>query len=150
MKEASSSFRAHGIDVAYSTIITAKIKEKLLSSAFPDSLYRVSREEYEEEIKKVYKSVADECIKLQDKVGNYSADRMNVYKEKEEAIKKILAETPNASQIEEMLSLAEYDISEFFEMYGEDKIKEAVKYAKDLKDRYTALWLNYDLFEGEL
>ena len=140
----------HGIDVAYSTIITAKIKEKLLGSAFPDSLYRVSREEYEEEIKKVYKSVADECIKLQDKVGNYSADRLNVYKEKEEAIRKILAETPNASQIEEMLSLAEYDISEFFEMYGEDKIKEAVKYAKDLKDRYTALWLNYDLFKGEL
>lgn len=140
----------HGIDVAYSTIITAKIKEKLLNSVFPDSLYRVSREEYEEEIKKVYKSVADECIKLQDKVGNYSADRLNVYKEKEEAIRKILAETPNASQIEEMLSLAEYDISEFFEMYGEDKIKEAVKYAKDLKDRYTALWLNYDLFKGEL
>ena len=27
--------------------------------------------------------------------------------------------------------------------YGEEKIRDAVKYAKDLKDRYTVLWLYY-------
>ena len=29
------------------------------------------------------------------------------------------------------------------------KIKDAVLYAKDLKDRYTVLWLNYKYFKGE-
>ncbi len=140
----------HGLDVAYSTVITAKIREKILNEDFPDALYRVNRDEYVENINKVYKSVADECIKLQDKVGNYAADRLGIYKKKEKEIKKILADTPNAEQIEKMLSLAELDMAEFYEIYSEEKIKMAVKYAKDLKDRYTVLWLNYDLFKGEL
>ena len=29
------------------------------------------------------------------------------------------------------------------------KIKDAVLYAKDLKDRYTVLWLNYKYFKGD-
>ena len=35
-------------------------------------------------------------------------------------------------------------------MYGAEKINDAVWYAKDLKDRYTVLWLNYDLFGKDL
>ena len=30
-----------------------------------------------------------------------------------------------------------------------DKIKDAISYAKELKDRYTVLWLYYDLFGGK-
>ena len=33
---------------------------------------------------------------------------------------------------------------------GKKKINDAVAYAKDLKDRYTVLWLNYDLFGDEI
>ena len=36
--------------------------------------------------------------------------------------------------------------SDFEKMYGSEKIKDAVLYAKDLKDRYTVLWLNYEFF----
>ena len=32
-------------------------------------------------------------------------------------------------------------MKEFVNLYGEAKIKDAVHYAKDLKDRYTVLWL---------
>ena len=35
---------------------------------------------------------------------------------------------------------------EIREFYGEDKIKDAYLYAKDLKDRYSVLWMYYDLF----
>jgi hypothetical protein len=38
------------------------------------------------------------------------------------------------------------DVNEFYALYGKEKIKDAILYAKDLKDRYTVLWLNYDLF----
>ena len=54
---------------------------------------------------------------------------------------------PSAEKIKEMLSLCQLDISEFYELYGKEKIENAVKYAKDLKDRYTVLWLNYDIGE---
>jgi hypothetical protein len=47
-----------------------------------------------------------------------------------------------------MLEKVKMDISEFYSLYGEGKIKDAIKYAKDLKDRYTVLWLNYDLGEN--
>lgn len=137
---------SHGIDVAYSTVVTAEIKEKVLKSAFPDALYRLSREAYTEKMNQIYKSVADGCIALQDKVGHYAKDRLGVYKQKEEEIRKILSEAPSAEEIKNMLSLVGLDIQEFYDLYGAQKINDAILYAKDLKDRYTVLWLSYDLF----
>lgn len=139
---------SHGIDVAYSTIITAQIKEKVLKSEFPDVLYRLSRPDYIEKMNQIYKSVANGCISLQDRVGNYAADRLSVYKNKKEEIGKILSDTPSSKEIKNMLRLAELDMEEFYNMYGTQKINDAIMYAKDLKDRYSVLWLNYDLFGG--
>lgn len=142
-------YLAHGIDVAYSTVVTAEIREKIRKSEFPDKIYRMNREEYEDKIREIYKSVADECILLQDKVGNYSADRICVYKEKYNEILDILSEMPSAKEIEEILGYAGLDMTEFYGTYPADKVKDAVLYAKDLKDRYTVLWLYYDLFGGD-
>ena len=33
-------------------------------------------------------------------------------------------------------------------MYGKEKIETALCFAKDLKDRYTVLWMYYDLLVG--
>ena len=137
----------HGIDVAYSTVITSKIREKLLNSEFPDTIYRLTDDEYREKMQAVYKNVADGCMALQEKVGNYSTERAGVYKEKESEIKAILSESPTADEIEKMLLVAGLDMSEFYEKYSEEKIQDAVLYAKDLKDRYSVLWLNYDLYD---
>ena len=38
---------------------------------------------------------------------------------------------------------------DFKKMYGSEKIQDATLYAKDLKDRYTILWLYYKLKKGE-
>ena len=49
----------------------------------------------------------------------------------------------------EMLSLAErvgLDKKEFDALYGKKKIDDALLFAKDLKDRYSVLWMYYDLF----
>ena len=35
------------------------------------------------------------------------------------------------------------DYNEFVKLYGQKKIDDAVLYAKDLKDRYSVLWLAY-------
>lgn len=136
---------AHGTDVAYSTVITAQIREQLIKMKFPKKIYRTTDEKLKEELRSVYYSVADGCYNLQKKLGTYENNRIDVYLEKEEKIKEILKEMPSAKEIERLLALVKLDIKEYYALYGKEKINNAKSYAKDLKDRYTVLWLNYDL-----
>lgn len=145
-----ASYFPHGIDVGYATVITAGIREKLLSAPFPTQRFVAGQDEYEKEIRRVYTASADGCIALQKKVGNYDKDRTGIYLEKEDEIRSILAEMPSAAETEKVLAAAGYDIKEFYDLYGEKKVRDAVKWAKDLKDRYTVLWVNYDLYKGEM
>lgn len=145
----NSEYFPHGIDVAYSTLITTKIREEILSKKFPSKIYRSTREELEKDIERIYKESAKGCLELQDKVGNYSADRLNIYLEKEDEIKATLEEVPSYEDIYDMLDLVGLDIKEFYSLYGEKKINEAITFAKDLKDRYTVLWLYYDFWGCE-
>lgn len=142
----SDDYFSHGVDVAYSTVVTTKLREEVVKSDFPDTIYRPSSEEYKEKMNKIYKSVAEGCISLQNRIGNYSKDRIQTYKQKEEEIKNILSQMPSSEEIKQMLSVVGLDIEEFYKLYGEQKIEDAMLYAKDLKDRYTVLWLYYDLF----
>jgi hypothetical protein len=93
--------------------------------------------------------VADGCIALQDKVGLYGKDMVSVYKAKETEIREVLAQMPTAEQIEEMLLAVGMKMDAFYGLYSEEKIADSLLYAKELKDRYTVLWLHYDLFGGE-
>lgn len=136
----------HGIDVAYSTVITAKIREKILAGSFPTALCRPDTNE--KKIREIYGAVADGCIALQQKTGYYSTDRARIYLEKEAEIRKILKDMPSSKNICDMLGLAELNMDDFYNLYGTETITDAVLYAKDLKDRFTVLWLNYD-FYGE-
>lgn len=143
-------YLSHGIDVAYSTVVTAAIREKIVRNPFPYNRYVLSFDKYEIEMKRVYSSSAKGCMELQKKIGNYDKDRSSVYKTKWDEIKSILSKMPSASEIESILSVAGYDMEKFYAFYGKDKISDAVKWAKDLKDRFTVLWVNYDLYNGEI
>lgn len=139
----------HGIDVAYSTIVTASLRDELLAKDWPSAQYRPTREEYENILKDIYGSVAEGCIALQDKVGLYKKDMVSIYKAKEAEIRAVLAEMPKAAEIEKMLAAVGLDKKDFHKLYSDKKIADAVAYAKELKDRYTVLWLHYDLFGGK-
>ncbi|MBQ7907034.1 MAG: sn-glycerol-1-phosphate dehydrogenase [Clostridia bacterium] len=139
-------YLAHGIDVAYSTVVTADLRQMLLSVPFPRTQYKEPREEYLRNIEKNYGTVAQGCIALQERLGTYNRDRLCIYLEKEEEIRKILSDMPKPAEIEALLKEVGLDINELYKTYGTDKIKSAIKYAKDLKDRYTVLWLYYDLY----
>lgn len=136
----------HGIDVAYSTVVTAKIRENIINADFPTHLYRLSRDEYVNKISEIYGGVAEECVALQDRVGNYSKNRISVYKEKENEIRAVLAQMPSHKKIIQLLGLCGLNMDGFYKTYGAEKILTAVSYAKDLKDRYTVLWMYYDMF----
>ena len=88
-------------------------------------------------------------LALQKKLGWYDVDRVSVYREKWPEIKKVLADCPTSA---EMLALTEnigLSYAKFTGLYGEKKIADARLYAKDLKDRYTVLWVWYDMFGGK-
>ncbi len=140
-----SPYFPHGIDVAYSTVVTAALREKLLASTFPEKVYRPEQKNYEQEMKRVYRSSAKGCMALQEKMGRYQNNTAKMYLDREAEIRSVLNEMPTADEISGMLSLVELDMQEFYCLYGKDKIRDAVVYAKDLKDRYTVLWMYYDL-----
>ena len=48
---------------------------------------------------------------------------------------------PDEAQMISMLGAIGFDMAEFTRMYGCDAISDGIRYAKDLKDRYTVLWL---------
>ena len=135
----------HGIDVAYGTVITAEIREKLLGIEFPQKQFCPDKEQYQNRMREIYGSVAEGCMALQDRVGHYGTNRMDIYRAKETEIKNLFEKTPKAEEIKAMLALADLDIAEFYDCYGEKKIEAAKFYAKDLKDRYTVLWMYYDI-----
>ena len=138
----------HGIDVAYSTIITAQLREKLLQAKFPAKLYRPDTAQYRTDMERIYKQVAPGCMALQEEMGRYHSDDATPYLNHEDEIRAVLAEMPSADEIVRLLSLVELDPAEFYSFYGEEVLADAVRYAKDLKDRYTVLWMNYDFNGG--
>ena len=135
----------HGTDVVYSSVYTEKLREALLKLDAPAPNTIPAREVWEENIRRVYTSVADGVIALQDKLGWYREDRCVVYAEKWQEIKAILAEAPASDEMVAYLSSVGLDIADFEKLYGQQKIADALKYAKDLKDRYSVLWMYYDL-----
>ena len=143
----NSDYFAHGIAVAYATVVTAEIREKLLATPFPSKIYRPEDGQHRQTMHRIYGAVAEGCMALQQEVGHYAADRLAVYTQKEAQIRQILAEMPSAAQIRQMLALVGMDMQDFYALYGE-KLQDAILYAKDLKDRYTVLWLNYDFYGG--
>lgn len=138
----------HGIDVAYSTIVTAQLREKLLATPWPQQQYRPERTAYIREMQRIYGQVAEGCIALQDRVGLYQKDMLSVYRANANAIRDVLTEMPSADRITEMLAAVGLHMDAFYALYSKKKLADAVAYAKELKDRYTVLWMYYDLFGG--
>ncbi len=144
-----SEYFSHGIDVLYSTFVTAKLRERLVNAEFPTCGYVTDRDSYVSEMKRVYREVSGGCIALQDKLNTYGTDRVTASLENEAELKKALSECPSSAEIENIIKNIGLDLKKFYDLYGEKKISDAVRYAKDLKDRYTVLWLYYDLFGTE-
>ncbi len=137
----------HGLDVGYATAVTAGMRERILSLKAP-AFHKVDKRTRYDAYSRIYKHSASEVIKLQEDAGRYDTDMTPVYTEKWQEIREILLKCPTEPEIIEMLSDVGMEISEFYEMYGEKCIRDGMLYGKDLKDRYSVLWLYFDLFGG--
>ena len=135
----------HGIDVAYSAYVTAKLREEILKLDAPLKK-RFDEGAWESEIKRVYASksgdkTADGIIEMQKKLGWIYEDKYPRYLEKWDEIKALLKEAPTPLEMLKMLDEIELPLKDFEAMYSDEKINEAIAYGKELKDRYSVLWL---------
>ncbi|MBE6596692.1 MAG: sn-glycerol-1-phosphate dehydrogenase [Ruminococcaceae bacterium] len=138
---------SHGIDVCYSAVETCRIREELLKieniEEFNDCF---DADEYNANINRIYGSIAGEVFALQNKMGWYDLDRVAIYKEKWAEIRKVLAEAPTSAEMLDYVKRVGLDYNDFTKLYGEEKIADGKLYAKDLKDRYSVLWMLYELY----
>ena len=137
-------YLAHGIDVVYAAVLTAKIREQILASTPERRAF--DEEEWKKEVARIYLTSADEVVALQKKMGWYWEDNSEKVLPKWEEIKAVLAEAPTVAEMLEMIEAVGMDYQEFVDLYGQAKIDDGVLYAKDLKDRYSVLWLYYEFF----
>jgi len=137
----------HGTDVAYSTVVTADMRKRIRMQEKP-AFAAVPACMREKAYERIYAGYAGEVAKIQKKAGFYEKDLFSVYEEKWPEICEVLAECPDGEEITAMLTDAGYDMDEFEGMYGKEKICDAMHYGKDLKDRYSVLWL-YEALFGE-
>ena len=75
-------------------------------------------------------------------------NKLPVYRENWAEIREILADSPTPEQVLEMLESVGLYMSEFEKMYAKEKRIDGVRYAKDLKDRYTVLWMYEQVEHG--
>ncbi|MBQ9967543.1 MAG: sn-glycerol-1-phosphate dehydrogenase [Oscillospiraceae bacterium] len=136
---------AHGTDVVYSTVYTQMLREQLLALEAPTPKGGHDAAEWEAKIRAIYTEAAEGVLAQQDKMGWYREDRAPIYAAKWDEIRKTLAEVPSCEVLKDYIASVGLDIKEFTELYSAEKIENALWYAKDLKDRYSVLWLYYDL-----
>lgn len=137
----------HGTDVGYSTVVTAAMRERIRAMEKP-KFHTVSAETRHAAYDRIYKHCADEVKALQVEAGRYDKDVTPVYAEKWQEVVAILNECPTAAEIEQMLLDVNFDMAAFEKLYGADRIADGMLWGKDLKDRYSVLWLYFDLFAG--
>ncbi len=139
----------HGTDVAFSAVYTQRLREKLLRLPRIPPKRGFDRESWAASIRSIYGSAAEGVIALQDRLGWYGQDRYGIYREKWEQIRAILAEAPSSEELLGCVRAVGLRIEDFEELYGKRKLENAIRYAKDLKDRYSVLWLWNDLLVPE-
>ena len=129
----------HGTDVLYAAVVTARLRE-ILRGAKPER-QSFDRAAWESDIRRIYASSADGVIALQDKLGWYARDDFGTILAKWDAVCDVLSEAPSEADMRKRVEKIGLSMPEFDAFYGSAKISDAIRYAKDLKDRYSVLWL---------
>ena len=131
----------HGTDVAYSSVLTARLRGEILRRE--PARVGFDRPAYETAIRKAYTVIADSVIAQQERLGWYHEDETDEFiLSHAGGIREILSEAPTEAEAREMVEAVGLSMDELYATYGEAHIQEALKWAKDLKDRYSVLWVH--------
>ena len=131
----------HGTDVAYSAVLTARLREEICHR----EPVRVPFDHaaYEAAIRRVYTAIADSVMVQQERLGWYHEDETDeLILTHYDGIREILSEAPTEAEAREMAEAVGLDMRELYDTYGEAHMETALRYGKDLKDRYSVLWVH--------
>ncbi len=142
-------YLAHGVDVACGSVLTAALREEILSR---DPVLRpFDRSAYAATIRNIYRGTRDDgigesIVTMQEAIGWYDdPDTEAFILAHMDEIRAVLAEAPTVGETRAMVEAVGLSFDEFRAFYGEVPLREACRWGKDLKERYTVLWL-YDRF----
>ncbi len=136
----STPYLPHGIDVACGSALTARLRAHILHSA-PHTPHH-DPAAYEHDIRTAYTSIADSVLALQARMGWYDEPAVDEFVLAHmDGIRAILAEAPTEAETVAMIEAVGLSMTDFLATYPAAHIETALRYAKDLKDRYTVLWL---------
>ena len=131
----------HGTDVAYSAVLTARLREEICSR--PPVRLPFDPTAYEAAIRGAYTAIADSVLAQQERLGWYHEDMTDEFiLTHYDGIREILSEAPAEDEARRMVEAVGLDMGELYETYGEAHIERALRYGKDLKDRYSVLWVH--------
>ena len=134
----------HGIDVGYASVVSEILRKRLVNENSEDFKFDFDKTLWLKEIKRCFGDTAAEIEELQKKNKTFDIDRSTYIRNHWKEIKEILNQTPGVDFIRNKLRDAGYDINTFIDTYGMSKIRDAVRYATDIKTRYTLLQLLRD------
>lgn len=134
----------HGIDVAYSAIATAMLRRQILEGSPKKRPFDYDR--WEQTIRQIYGSVAQGVIDLQNKLDSYKVYAGNTMNTNWQQIRDCLAEAPNPEEMSGIIESIGLQWEDFEAFYGKQVLEDAIHWGKDLKDRYTVLWLYNQFF----
>ncbi len=127
----------HGVDVGCASYYTALLREKIIQSELAPS-FSFEAEEYYNHLSDLLPRAIGGIKELQIKTalhgngtGNYDM----------QGIKAVLAKAPSAAEMRRLLSAAGLPPEQLESFYGRELVADAIKYGKELKDRFTVLWL---------
>ncbi len=138
----------HGIDVAYSTLVTCALRHRLVHEFQRADFGPMDEGKWHERIQAVYGTLTPKIISLQNRAGFYGDGR----EERQARIRKlwpqletVLNEVPEENEMAALLDELGLAMPDFVKLYGKSKIEQSIIYAKELKERYTLLWLLQDI-----
>ena len=145
----------HGTKVGIATLIITKLYELLVTKTvnFNNAIDKVNsfnQKEWVKCIEKIYKAAAPDIIALEERVQKNSIEKYNkriqIIKSKwDDIIQTIEKLIPNVREIESILKKVDAPINPLQVGVDSNTILNSIIFAKEIRNRYTALQLLWDL-----
>ena len=135
----------HGEDVAFGAVLTARLREWLLSRTPADFRPCESPEALRARRDAVYGRISESVSRLQEQAGlDDPSSRLPVIRARWDKVLAVLRTALPSERILEALDQLGLSFGAFVRFYGKERLREAIVSARDLKNRYTLLNLLAD------
>ena len=146
----------HGTKVGIGTVMTLRLYNELAKMERPDFAKliaeipnRPSFEAWEKEIRRAYRGAADSVIALEKKAGKNDPEklkeRLQSIEQHWDEIVELAAKVPQSDMVRDGLLAMDAPTRPADVGIKNEDVRDGIRYAKELRDRYTILQLLWDI-----